>query len=99
MDHHDERQFQARRSAQDTPFSQASYETTGTAATSAEISQAMAVSMVPHQNRSWTVIHKESEPPSPTPRRLIPQPTVEVNGRTAEIPVTPRAKSTYYGWS
>ncbi|KAA8569477.1 hypothetical protein MFRU_004g02510 [Monilinia fructicola] len=90
IDHHDERQFQARRSAQATPFSQASYETTGTAATSAEISQAMAVSMVPHQNRSWTVIQRESsEPSSPTLRRLIPQPTVEVNDTTADMPVTP----------
>ncbi|ESZ98495.1 hypothetical protein SBOR_1157 [Sclerotinia borealis F-4128] len=79
IDHHDERQFHVRRSSQATPFSQASYDTAGTAATTAEISQAMAVSMIPHQNKSWTVIHRESEPSPPILRRLITQPTVEVN--------------------
>ncbi|ATZ53625.1 hypothetical protein BCIN_09g04330 [Botrytis cinerea B05.10] len=89
IDHPDERQFHARRSTQATPFSQASYETAGTAATTAEISQAMAVSMVPHQNKSWTMIHRESEPSPPTLRRLITQPTVEVNGETTNGPTTP----------
>lgn len=89
IDHQDERHFHVRRSTQATPFSQASYETAGTAATTAEISQAMAVSMVPHQNKSWTVIHRESEPTPPILRRLITQPTVEVNGKTTDGPVTP----------
>ncbi|KAF7870341.1 hypothetical protein EAF04_004087 [Stromatinia cepivora] len=89
IDHQDERHSHVRRSAQATPFSQASCETAGTTATTAEISQAMAVSMVPHQNKSWTVIHRESEPSPPTLRRLITQPTIEVNGETADGPVTP----------
>ncbi|KAI9642020.1 hypothetical protein NHQ30_009891 [Ciborinia camelliae] len=89
IEHHDERQFHVRRSTQATPFSQASYDTAGTTATTAEISQAMAVSMVPHQNKSWTVIHRESEPSPPTLRRLITQPTVEINGKTDDGPVTP----------
>ncbi|QSZ36729.1 hypothetical protein DSL72_006612 [Monilinia vaccinii-corymbosi] len=87
IDHQDERH--ARRSTQATPFSQSSYETTGTAVTTAEISQAMAVSMVPHQNGSWTVVHRESEPSSPILRRLTTRPTVEVNGKTDDGPVTP----------
>lgn len=92
IDHQDERHFQARRSSQVTPFSQASYETAGTAATTAEISQAMAVSMVSHRNKSWTVIHRESEPYPADLRRSIAQPTLEVNGETADGPVTPPQK-------
>ncbi|TGO82975.1 hypothetical protein BPOR_0724g00030 [Botrytis porri] len=97
IDHPDERQFHARRSTQATPFSQASYETAGTAATTAEISQAMAVSMVPHQNKSWTMIHGESEPSPPTLRRLITQPTVEVNGEANNGPTTPQNLHTMDG--
>jgi len=64
VDHNGDPFFSNRRSTQVTPFSQASYETTGTIGTTAEISQAMAVSIFPHQNKSWRVIHKqlESEP-------------------------------------
>ncbi|KAJ8067233.1 hypothetical protein OCU04_004597 [Sclerotinia nivalis] len=89
IDHQDEGHSHVRRSTQATPFSQASCETAGTTATTAEISQAMAVSMVPHQNKSWTVIHRESEPSPPTLRRLITQPNIEVNGETTDGPVTP----------
>ncbi|KAM3075175.1 hypothetical protein ACMFMF_005854 [Clarireedia jacksonii] len=104
VDHNGDPLVGYRRSTQVTPFSQASYETTGTIGTTAEISQAMAVSLYPHQNKSWRVIHKqlEVEPhiaaskaePEPQPlalRRLIThQPVVELNGQNMDDPLTPQ---------
>ena len=54
-----------RPSTQHTPFSQVSYETAGTAA---EVSEAMAVTLFPHQNKSVLVVQQkapESSPPLP----------------------------------
>lgn len=84
-------------STQATPFSQASMETNATAA---EIAQAMAVSIVPHQNRSVLMVDHRPSESSDGDRRSQgnerpAQPTItttEVNGAYEEEPATPQAQ-------
>ncbi len=85
--------FGKRLSVQNTPFSQASMETTGTS--HAEVSEAMAVNIYPHQNKSVLMVDhstrpsessslerkKSLEPETPTPKAFD---AIEGN-----IPVTP----------
>lgn len=82
--------FGNRRSTQVTPFSQSSYETAGTAA---EVSEAMAVSIFPHQNRSLLLVQQLSAPPQPPVHRVKVSETVEAQpvarSKAAVIPVTP----------
>jgi hypothetical protein len=90
VDHNGDPFFGKRLSTQVTPFSQASYETAGTAA---EVSEAMAVSITPHQNKSVVVVQQRapSEPSPPTLKAIdtsLP-PKVAVNGTAAMGPVTP----------
>lgn len=80
-----------------TPFSQASVETNATAA---EISQAMAVSIVPHQNSSVLMVNHRPSESSDGDRRSQglerqEQPTItttEVSGAYDEEPATPQAQ-------
>ncbi|TVY80940.1 hypothetical protein LSUE1_G004595 [Lachnellula suecica] len=91
VDHNGDPFFGNRLSTQVTPFSQVSYETAGT---SAEVSEAMAVSIFPHQNKSVLVVQQlaPSEPSLPALKannaaRPAP-PSMTVNGK-ATGPVTP----------
>jgi hypothetical protein len=90
VDHNGDPFFGKRLSTQVTPFSQASYETTGT---TAEVSEAMAVSIFPHQNKSVLVIQQRaSSDPSPPNLKAIDttqQPKVVTNGTASMGPVTP----------
>jgi hypothetical protein len=91
VDHNGDPFFGSRLSAAVTPFSQVSYETTGT---SAELSEALAVQMYPHQNKSLLVIQQLAQPITTSQRSsgtIRPQvePTVAVNGAATEPPVTP----------
>ncbi|KAK3325663.1 hypothetical protein B0H66DRAFT_133949 [Apodospora peruviana] len=52
--------FGKRLSVQNTPFSQASMDTTGTS--NAEVSEAMAVNIYPHQNKSLMVVDHSTKP-------------------------------------
>ncbi|KAI1462831.1 hypothetical protein F4805DRAFT_11290 [Annulohypoxylon moriforme] len=69
--------FGKRLTAHNTPFSQASVETNGTHS-AADISEAMAVNIYPHQNKSVLMVHHMSKPVDPViaanaPRRPEPQ--------------------------
>ena len=89
VDHNDDPMFGARPSTQVTPFSQASY---GTAGTTAEVSEAMAITLFPHQNKSVVVVQHEKAPElSPeTPQKIDTSPSKMVaNGIEAMGPVTP----------
>ncbi|KAG9237576.1 hypothetical protein BJ875DRAFT_481215 [Amylocarpus encephaloides] len=90
VDHNGDPFFGKRLSTQVTPFSQYSYETAGTAA---EVSEAMAVTIYPHQNKSLLVVQHSSEPSPTVPEEsqkvpLVP-PTMALNGEGAHLPVTP----------
>jgi hypothetical protein len=83
--------FGKRLSTQVTPFSQMSYETAGT---NPVLSEAMAVSIYPHQNRSLLVVqHTSSEPspPSLKPSEISQSapPTMTLNGEAPAAPYTP----------
>ena len=81
--------FGTRPSTQVTPFSQASYETAGT---SAEVSEAMAVTLFPHQNKSVLVVQQEkASDSSPEPLKSIDTspPKMKINGKATIDPVTP----------
>ena len=74
-----------------TPFSQTSYETAGT---TAEVSEALAVTIFPHQNRSVLVVeHRTSEENSPPALKPVetsqPAPKMAVNGKATMGPITP----------
>ena len=98
VDHNGDPLFGTRPSTQVTPFSQASYETAGT---TAEVSEAMAVTLFPHQNKSVLVVQHEKAPdtsssvrvsePSPPTLKAIDtsQPKMAVNGKATKGPVTP----------
>lgn len=97
VDHNGDPFFGKRLSTQVTPFSQfsqASYETAGTMA---ELSEAMAVSIYPHQNKSVLVVQHQapSEIPKPQLKAIsdsgvqTEQPTMAVNGHATTGPVTP----------
>lgn len=60
--------FGTRLSTQPTPFSQASYDTAGT---SLEVSEALAVSIFPHKNKSLVVV---DQPPAPSVEALARMP-------------------------
>ncbi|KAK7754277.1 hypothetical protein SLS62_003856 [Diatrype stigma] len=62
VDHNGDPFFDKRLSMHNTPFSQASVETNGTHSV-ADISEAMAVSIYPHQNRSVLMVHHLSKTP------------------------------------
>lgn len=96
VDHNGDPFFGKRLSTQVTPFSQASYETAGTMA---EVSEAMAVTIFPHQNKSVLVVQHQAPNDSPTfaskaietpqiEQLKTEQPTMAVNGH-ATAPVTP----------
>ncbi|KAI3397227.1 hypothetical protein diail_11106 [Diaporthe ilicicola] len=88
-------------SAKATPFSQASVETNGTSA--ADIGEARAISMFPHQNRSIVMVdHRPSEGSDgelgsqPTERPERPTiTTTEVDGVSVDEPMTPLAQPTF----
>jgi hypothetical protein len=61
VDHNGDPFFGKRLTAHNTPFSQASVETNGTHSI-ADIAEAMAVNIYPHQNRSVLMIHHMSKP-------------------------------------
>ncbi|TVY48659.1 hypothetical protein LOCC1_G002161 [Lachnellula occidentalis] len=91
VDHNGDPFFGNRLSTQVTPFSQVSYETVGT---SVEVSNAMAVSIFPHQNTSLLVI-QQTAPPESSPRSsktigaAEPEPpTMTLHGKDAG-PFTP----------
>ncbi|KAK2625170.1 hypothetical protein QTJ16_005539 [Diplocarpon rosae] len=83
--------FGNRLSTQVTPFSQTSYETAGTAA---EVSEALVVTMFPHQNRSVLVVeHRSSSEDSPislkAPETAQLPPKMSVDANVATGPSTP----------
>ncbi|KAG6359099.1 hypothetical protein INS49_012619 [Diaporthe citri] len=88
-------------SAKATPFSQASVETNGTSA--ADIGEARAISMFPHQNRSILMVdHRPSESsdgdPGSQSTERPDRPTItttEVDGVSVEEPMTPLAQPTF----
>ncbi|KAG4427600.1 hypothetical protein IFR05_016916 [Cadophora sp. M221] len=91
VDHNGDPFFGKRLSTQVTPFSQTSYETAGTAA---EVSEALAVTIFPHQNKSVLVVeHRTSEENSPSSLKAVetsqPPPKMAVNGKATIGPVTP----------
>ena len=92
VDHHGDPFFGKRLSAQNTPFSLASVDTNGTAP---EVSEAMAVSIFPHQNTSVLVVQhsrKTSEGSEETQRELrtmLEQPTIKTTCPDSDVPVTP----------
>lgn len=86
--------FGKRLSVQNTPFSQASVDTNATS--HAEVSEAMAVNIYPHQNKSLVVVEHSAKPSesSSLDRYKSPDPdtpTVRTNETTEKttIPVTP----------
>ncbi|KAI1501991.1 hypothetical protein F5X99DRAFT_185759 [Biscogniauxia marginata] len=64
VDHNGDPFFGKRLTAHNTPFSQASVETNGTHSIG-DISEAMAVNIYPHQNRSVLMVHHMSKPADP----------------------------------
>lgn len=87
VDHNGDPFFGNRLSTQVTPFSQASYETAGT---TAEVSEAMAVTIFPHQNKSVLVVqHTTPSDPTLPALQTAPTPTMTVNGTTTTGPITP----------
>ncbi|KAG0647025.1 hypothetical protein D0Z07_6175 [Hyphodiscus hymeniophilus] len=85
VDHNGDPLFGTRPSTQVTPFSQASYETAGT---TAEVSEAMAVTLFPHQNKSLLVIqHAPDSSPEPLNVDTLP-PKMKVNVKGTMGPVT-----------
>lgn len=87
VDHNGDPFFGNRLSTQVTPFSQYSYETAGTMA---ELSEAQAVELYPHQNKSLLVVEHQPSPPSlrPLDTSRAP-PTMALNGAAADGPATP----------
>ncbi|KAK0638759.1 hypothetical protein B0T16DRAFT_394616 [Cercophora newfieldiana] len=84
--------FGRRLSVQNTPFSQGSVDTAGTS--HAEVSEALAVNIYPHQNTSVLVVdhsNKPSESSSPERRESSEPETPRIGASDAEekIPVTP----------
>jgi hypothetical protein len=96
VDHNGDPFFGKRLSTQVTPFSQfsqASYETAGTMA---EVSEAMAVTIFPHQNKSVLVVQHQALGDSPSPALKATnssseteRPVMVVNGHATAGPVTP----------
>ncbi|TVY43961.1 hypothetical protein LSUB1_G001386 [Lachnellula subtilissima] len=92
VDHNGDPFFGNRLSTQVTPFSQVSYETAGT---SVEVSNAMAVSIFPHQNKSVLVVQQTAPPESSSSASKSigaaePEPpTMTLNDRDTG-PATPR---------
>lgn len=106
VENHQPRQSESRigdplLSAKATPFSLASVETNGTSA--ADIGEARAISMFPHQNRSILMVdHRPSEgSDSELGGQLTERPdrptitTTEVDGVSVDEPVTPLAQPTF----
>lgn len=94
VDHTGDPFFGNRRSTQVTPFSQASYETAGTAA---EVSEAMAVSIFPHQNTSLLLVQQLPAPLRPSRPKVKSveheQPKTVAHAEAAALPVTPPQRS------
>lgn len=88
VDHNGDPFFGTRLSTQVTPFSQYSYETAGTMA---ELSEAQAVELYPHQNKSLLVVEHQPSPPSLEPLDTTSRapPTMALNGTAADGPATP----------
>ena len=81
--------FGNRLSTQVTPFSQASYETNGTAA---ELAQATSVAFYPHHNESVLVVEQPAQlstAQQQTSADVIEQPEIAENETNAQDPVTP----------
>lgn len=85
VDHNGDPFFGNRLSTQVTPFSQISYETAGTMA---EVSEALAVSIFPHQNKSVLVVQQRA-PSDSTLMPLQTAPSMAVNGQATTGPATP----------
>lgn len=92
VDHNGDPFFGSRLSTQATPFSQYSYETAGTMA---ELSEAQAVEIFPHQNKSVLVVQHQTSSSEPSPVSLKPldtsvgPPTMALNGTATEGNNTP----------
>ncbi|OHE91557.1 hypothetical protein CORC01_13154 [Colletotrichum orchidophilum] len=94
VDRHGDPFFGKRLSTQNTPFSAASVETSGTAP---EVSEAKAVNLYPHQNSSVLVVNHSNKPSedsedSQTERDLpktFQRPTIITTGPGGEFPITP----------
>jgi hypothetical protein len=86
VDHNGDPFFGNRLSTQVTPFSQASYETAGTMA---EVSEAFAVTIFPHQNKSVLVVQHTTPPDLTLPPIQTTAPSMALNGTTTTGPVTP----------
>ncbi|KAK0614165.1 hypothetical protein B0T14DRAFT_437469 [Immersiella caudata] len=84
--------FGKRLSVQNTPFSQASVDTTGTS--HAEVSEALAVNIYPHQNKSVLVVDHSNKPSESSSlerhKSLEPEtPRIRTSDVEEKIPVTP----------
>ncbi|KAK0635605.1 hypothetical protein B0T17DRAFT_587060 [Bombardia bombarda] len=84
--------FGKRLSVQNTPFSQASVETTGTS--HAEVSEAMAVNIYPHQNKSVMIVDHSTKPSESSSLEQyktseLQTPTIRTVDADGGIPATP----------
>ncbi|RFU28523.1 hypothetical protein B7463_g7819, partial [Scytalidium lignicola] len=103
VDHNGDPFFGTRMSTQPTPFSQASYDTAGT---NLEVSEALAVSIFPHQNKSVVVVDQRPAPLAnsiPQVPKLtttenykgqpLSKPSGIATGKATTLPVTPPQSS------
>jgi hypothetical protein len=92
VDRHGDPLFGKRLSAQNTPFSLASVDTNGTAP---EVSEALAVSIFPHQNTSVLMVDhstkpsEESDSSQQTSKAQTARPTIKTTAPDGDAPVTP----------
>jgi hypothetical protein len=89
VDHNGDPFFGNRLSTQVTPFSQASYETNGTAA---EVAQATSVALYPHHNDSLLVVEQPAQSstvPQQNSADVIEHAEMAANETNAQDPVTP----------
>jgi len=84
--------FGRRLSVQNTPFSQASMDTTGTS--HAEVSEALAINIYPHQNKSVLVVDHSNRPSESSSLERnkyseVEMPRIRTDDADENIPVTP----------
>ncbi|KAK0387228.1 hypothetical protein NLU13_5541 [Sarocladium strictum] len=91
-EHQDDARSSRRTHPRNTPFSVASFATTGTAP---ELAEAMAVHMYPHQNSSVVIVHsgrpsEETDAAAgPTPDATPTKPKIQATAPDSEVPITP----------
>ncbi|KAI0472867.1 hypothetical protein GGR56DRAFT_697615 [Xylariaceae sp. FL0804] len=92
VDHNGDPFFGKRLTAHTTPFSQKSFETNGTHS-AADIAEAMAVNIYPHQNRSVRMVHHMSKPADP-PNASLEDESAQVGRPTEAALISDKPKIT-----